>query len=261
MVKVVNCPPATIKRIYSVLQAILHNACKLDMISTNPANKEKIELPTVQEPNIEIFTKEEAANMLDCLSREPIMWQALINLAIVTGCRRGELVTLKWNDIEFKAGTVSISKSNYILKGEGVQTKQPKTKDSIRMLTVPQFMTDMLKDYQMEQKLARLKLGDQWQNEGNIFTQWNGAPIYPTTPTSWFSKFLKRNGLIHRKFHALRHTAATLLLTSGVNIKTVGSRLGHKKLSTTNRYVHEVASADAAAAQTIQDMFAPSKKA
>jgi site-specific recombinase XerD len=91
----------------------------------------------------------------------------------------------------------------------------------------------MLKDYKKNQSLTRLQLGDQWHNEDWIFTQWNGMPMYPTTPTQWFTGFLKRNGQ-HRKFHALRHTSATLLLTSGANIKTVGSRLGHKKLSTTS---------------------------
>ncbi len=253
--------PATIKRIYSVLQAILHNACKLDLISTNPANKEKIELPAMQPSKVDIFTKEETAAMFDCLSREPLMHQALINLAIVTGCRRGELVALEWSDIDFKACTVSISKSNYKLKGEEIKTKQPKTEGSVRMLTIPQFVVDMLKDYQIEQKLTRLKLGSQWQGDNWIFTQWNGKPMNPMTPTEWFNDFLKRYDLQHRKFHALRHTSATLLLTNGTNIKEVGSRLGHKKLSTTNRYVHEVASADAAAAQAFEDMFAPPKKA
>lgn len=253
--------PATIKRIYSVLQAVLHNACKLELISVNPANKEKIELPTVQPAKVDIFTKEEAAALLGCLSKEPLMHQALINLAIVTGCRRGELVALEWPDIDFKAGTVSISKSNYKLKGEEIKTKQPKTTGSVRMLTIPQFMIDMLKDYQMEQKLTRLKLGNQWQGGDWMFTQWNGEPMNPMTPTEWFDSFLKRYDLPHRKFHALRHTSATLLLTNGTNIKEVGSRLGHHKLSTTNRYVHEVASADAAAAQAFEDMFAPSKKA
>lgn len=246
---------SSIRRYYVVLQSILHSASKLGLIASNPAASDKIDLPPLEPPETQIFTKEEATDMLDCLSREPIMYQVLINLAIVTGCRRGELVALKWSDIVFKADTVSISKSNYKLKGEEIKTKQPKTTGSIRMISIPEFMIAMLKDYQTEQKLTRLSIGNQWQGDNWIFTQWNGAPMYPTTPTLWFDKFLKRNGLAHRKFHALRHTSATLLLSSGANIKTVGSRLGHNKLSTTNRYVHEVTSADVAAAQVFETMF------
>jgi integrase len=173
-----------------------------------------------------------------------------------TGCRRGELTALQWCDIDFKKLTVSISKSNYSLKGMGVLTKEPKTAGSVRMLSVPQFCIDLLKDYRKEQKLTRLSLGDKWEEGDWLFTQLDGKPMYPSTPTAWFDKFLKRNGFSHRKFHALRHTSATLLLTSGTNIKTVGSRLGHHKLSTTNRYVHEVTTADVAAAQTFGTMFA-----
>lgn len=247
--------PSTVKRIYTVLQAILHNACKLELIPDNPANKNKIELPFQKSTKIEIFTKEEADNLLECLSDEPLMYQVLINLAIITGCRRGELVALKWSDFDFRKGTVSISKSNYKITGEAIGTKTPKTSGSVRLLALPPFCIDLLKIYRKEQNLTRLSLGDQWINENWVFTQWNGAPMYPTTPTLWFSRFLKRHGLPHRKFHALRHTSATLLLTSGTNIKTVGSRLGHKKLSTTNQYVHEVESADVAAAQIFESMF------
>lgn len=243
---------ATIKRIYTVLQAILHNACKMDLISTNPANKEKIELPSAIAPDVEIFTQEEAAEMLECLSKEPLMYQVLINLAIVTGCRRGELVALEWSDIDFSKATISISKSNYSIKGEGIHTKKPKTAGSRRILAIPPTCVKMLQTYRYEQALERLKLGDQWEGKNWIFIQWNGLPMYPSTPTLWFSKFLKHNGFRHRKFHSLRHTSATLLLTNGTNIKTVSTRLGHKKLSTTNIYLHSVTSADIAAANTFE---------
>ena len=188
------------------------------------------------------------------------MWQCLINLAIVTGCRRGELVALQWPDIDFDNGTISISKSVYQLKGQPIAVKQPKTAGSVRVVAIPQFIVDLLKDYQAEQKLTHLKCGDQWQNGDWVFIQWNGAIMYPTSPTQWFSKFLKRHNLPHKKFHALRHTSATLLLTSGANIKEVSSRLGHSQLSTTNRYLHAVAEADKAAAQTFEDMFSKQDK-
>ena len=89
--------------------------------------------------------------------------------------------------------------------------------------------------------------GDEW-----IFIQADGKPMYPTTPTLWFSKFQKRNDLPHRKFHSLRHTSATLLLSNGTNIKNVSARLGHTQLKTTNRYVHAVEQAERDAANTLE---------
>ena len=82
----------------------------------------------------------------------------------------------------------------------------------------------------------------------------------PDTPTRQFAKFLARNEIPHRKFHALRHTSATLLLSSGTNIKNVASRLGHTQLSTTNRYVHALRDADEKAANTFETLFAQKNK-
>jgi integrase len=214
----------------------------------------------MEPPKTEIFTKNEAVAMLDCLSIEPLMYQVLINLAIVTGCRRGELMALTWQDIDLIGCTVSISKSNYKLKGEVIKTKQPKTSGSVRTIAVPQFIIEMFKEYKTEQNISRLKLGDQWAGNSWIFTQWNGSPMYPTTPSLWFTKFLKRNNIPHRKFHALRHTCGTLLVFSGTNIKEVGSRLGHIQLSTTNRYIHAVTEADKAAADILGDMLGKQTK-
>ena len=77
----------------------------------------------------------------------------------------------------------------------------------------------------------------------------------PQTPTKWFSKFLKKNGLKHRKFHSLRHTSATLLLYGGVNLQQVRERLGHADISTTNKYLHCLAEADTEAANVLGNML------
>ena len=88
-----------------------------------------------------------------------------------------------------------------------------------------------------EQLQAQLLLGDQWRGEEWVFIQADGKPMYPSTPTLQFSRFLQRNDLAHKKFHALRHTSATLLLSNGTNIKNVAERLGHAQLKTTNRII------------------------
>ena len=83
--------------------------------------------------------------------------------------------------------------------------------------------------------------------------------MYPAPPSHWFRKFLERHGLKHRKFHALRHTSATLLLYGGVNIKQVQGRLGHSDIKVTNQYLHCIAEADEAAANVLQDMLISKK--
>jgi len=183
------------------------------------------------------------------------MFQVFIHLAIVTGGRRGELAGLKWENINLNNGNILIKQSNYKLVGEKTKSKSPKTKKSIREIAIPPYLIDLLKRYHSEQKKDMYMLGTKWIDEDWLFTQWNGAAMHPHTPTRQFTKFLKKHNIPHRKLHALRHTSATLLLSSGTNIKTVASRLGHTQLSTTNRYVHALRDADEAAAQTFENLI------
>lgn len=242
--------PATVRRYYVVLQSILHNAYRLELIASNPADSQKIKLPAMGEQTTEIYNKEELAEMLQCLDNESLMFQVLIHLAINTGCRRGELAALEWSDINFNERTIHISKSLYKIKGEPIQTKDTKTHES-RKVAIPEYCIKLLKRWQAQQAEIRLKLGTAWKGANWVFIQSDGSVIYPTSPTLMFSDFLKRNGLPHKKFHALRHTSATLLLVSGANIKNVSARLGHAQITTTNRYVHAIEEADRVAGDTL----------
>lgn len=189
-----------------------------------------------------------------------MQYKLLIHLALNTGCRRGELVGLKWSDINFKTGIMTVSRSNYKLTGDTeIKSKATKTGKS-RTIMLPPYMLTMLKQFRVEQAQHQLLLGDCWHGDNWIFTQADGKPMYPTTPTQWLSKFLKRNGLEHKKFHALRHTSATLLLSNGTNIKNVASRLGHAQLKTTNRYVHAVEQAEKEATNTFETLLNTNRK-
>lgn len=252
--------PSTVKRYFTVLKSIMAKAYKLELIDRNPTETSKLDIPEVNEPDVEIFTKEETAHMLSCLDNEPLMFQIFIHLAIVTGCRRGELVALKWQNVDFSNNFITVKHSNYKLAGEDIKSKTPKTKSSIREIVIPTYLTELLKLYHIEQIKQKFMLGDKWANEEWIFTQWDGSAIHPCTPTKQFTKFLKRNNIPHRKFHSLRHTSATLLLSSGTNVKTVASRLGHTQLSTTNRYVHSLRDSDEAAAQMFEELASSQKK-
>lgn len=249
---------ATIRRKLTVLQSILKQAVKLDIIPTNPANAEKLTLQKVVAPKIEIFSKQEAAEMLECLEKEDLQFQVLVQLAIMTGCRCGELVGLKFSDFDYIKNRVTIERSAYKLPGEPIKTKAPKDYE-IRTITINNHCIELIQLLKAEKTKQAMELGTAWSNGDWLFTQWNGEIMNPQTSTKQFSKFLAKNGLRHRKFHSLRHTSATLLLYGGVNLKQVQERLGHGDISTTNKYLHCIAEADEEAANVLQDMLITKK--
>ena len=120
--------PSTVRRYYTMVQSVLHSAYKLQLIGVNPADSDRITLPKVEEQTTDIFTQEELGVMLDKLEAEPLQFKVLIHLALNTGCRRGELVGLKWSDIDFTTGIVTVSRSNYKLTGDKeIKSKSTKT--------------------------------------------------------------------------------------------------------------------------------------
>ena len=250
--------PSTIKRKLAVLQSVLHQAVKLGLIQTNPANAERLTTPKVITPKVEIFTKQEAIEMLSCLEDEPLQYKVVVYLAIMSGAREGELTALKFSDVDFINNRITIERAAYKLKGEPIMTKPPKDND-VRTIKIDEYTIDLIRQLKAENERERIRLGTAWKGDEWIFTTWNGSIMHPATPSHWFRKFLKRHGLKHRKFHALRHTSATLQLLGGINIKQVSGRLGHADLRVTNQYLHCIAEADEAAAHVLQEMLITQK--
>lgn len=244
----------TVKRYLCVLQSIFRLAIKLGMIVENPASAQKLTMKKPVKPEIDIFTKQEAAEMLAALETEPLQFQVLIQLAIMTGARRGELVALKFSDFDKVSNQVTIQRAAIKLSGEQAQIKPPKDYE-IRTVSITPEMIQLVQQLQQEKQRERRMLGSQWQGDEWLFTQWNGEMMNPQTPTKQFSKFLVRHGFRHRKFHSLRHTSATLLLYGGVSLKQVQGRLGHGDIETTNKYLHCLSEADEEAAGVLQSML------
>ena len=237
-----------------ILQSMLRLAVKLGLINESPASAEKLTLPKKTVPKVEIFSKQEAAQMLDCLEQEDLQFQTLIQLAIFTGARRGELVALKFSDVDFEQRKITIERAAVKVKGQDTIIKPPKDYE-VRTVTVNENCIELIRALQCEKVRERQRLGTQWKGDNWLFTQWNGEIMNPQTPTKQFSKFLERHSLRHRKFHSLRHTSATLLLYAGVNIKQVQGRLGHGDIETTNKYLHVLEEADVEAAKALDIML------
>ena len=248
--------PSSIRRYLTVLQSIFKFAIRRQIISKNPAKAELLDIPRAMSPKIDFFTKQEAVKILNALHGEPLQFQVLIQLAIITGARRGELTALKFSDVNKETKKITIQRAAVKVPGEGLMVKPPKdyevrtiavTSDIIKLIT--------LLEHQRAYE-ARLKtLYAEWHEGDWIFTQKNGEMMNHQTPTKQLSKFLARHNFRHVKFHSLRHTSATLLLYSGVSIRQVQGRLGHGDIDTTNKYLHFISDADEEAANLLESML------
>ena len=247
--------PATVKRYTTVLRSILTLAYKMEYIDEDVGVSRRIEFPKADTPEVEAFTMEEVTDILQAAESEPLQIRALVEVALFTGLRRGEIVGLKWEDVDLDKRLLSVKRSIYKPKDQKALEKAPKSKCSIRTIAIPERLCDTLRAYKDHQDRHASFMGHAWQNLGYIFTEEDGYVMNPHTPTKQFSKFLKRHNIRHLKFHGLRHTSATMLLANGCDIKTVSVRLGHSDIETTNIYVHALESVDRRAASTFDRLL------
>ncbi len=244
---------STVKRYTTILRSILSLAYKLEYIDEDIGRSRRIELPKEELTEIEVFSLDEVDEIMKALESESIKIRALVEIAIFTGMRRGEIVGLKWNDIDFENQKLHVRRSIYKPKKRKAFETATKSESSIRHISIPEQLCKTLTEYRVQQDRHISFLGDEWHDFGYIFTEEDGHVMNPQTPTKQFSKFLKRHGIRHLKLHGLRHTSATMLLANGCDIKTVSARLGHSDLETTNLYLHVLESSDKAAAQIFDD--------
>ena len=249
--------PKTILEHHRLISKILSTAVKWLIIENNVANRADPPKPVHHEVNS--LDDVEVREMFRLLVSEPIQYKTMIMMLVYTGMRRGELAGLEWKDVDFDKKQISVVRSSQYIGNKQLIAKEPKTHSGHRRITIGSDVCELLQEYKRWQNENRLKLGDQWVNTDRLFTQWNGAPIYPDTISGWFTDFIKRKGLRKVSLHSLRHTHATLLISEGTDIRTVSSRLGHAQTSTTlNIYTHALMSKDAEAAERLDSLLAKS---
>ena len=165
---------------------------------------------------------------------------------------------MEWKDIDFDRDLIHIVRTSQYVAHMGILTGDTKTISSERVIKVPKTLIADLKYYKEWQNGEREKVGDRWEDHDRLFTQWNGQPMSPQTYTSWFKNFIEGTDLPKIVPHSLRHTNATLQIANNVPLTTVANRLGHATPATTTMvYSHAIKSADAAAAQILEDIFHP----
>lgn len=169
----------------------------------------------------------------------------LTTLLIFSGARRGEILGLKWSAVDFAQNRIHIGNNILYSADRGIYEDTPKTETSVRYVTLPVETMQLLRQYRIWQASERLRLGAYYQDQGFLFAQDNGSPMHPDSVTDWLSKFAKRHNLPHINPHAFRHSAASTLISRGVDAVSVSKRLGHAQPSTTtNVYGHIMRKAD-----------------
>lgn len=283
---------ATIAKTQNVLSSILRTAVDWELIERNPLDKVRLQgEPTAEK--LKFFTAEQTAQFLEFIERPytaktkghqrtddtgeeyrvqdyvrtmkvPEQIRVLFLLAIYAGLRKGELLALEFSDIDFDSDTITVSKAVTVAEGKQI-VKQPKTKNSRRVVTIPHFLTLRIKALHRDRLRYRLSLGDYWKGGNWLFIQMDGKQMCYSTPYSAFHDVLVRHNETVKPekvlplipFHGLRHTSATLLIASKQDVRTVSSRLGHAQASTTmNIYAHALQESDKRAANALENMLA-----
>lgn len=270
----------TIKYQFDILSSMFQSAVYWQILDASPCDRVK---PPARkdagQERIKHFTDEQAIIFLDAIQAEPLKYQLLATLGIYVGSRRGEVLALRWQDINLDKGEIDISKQHAYLPDKGIFTKDTKTHGSSRIVSIPPSVVALLRRHYNEQTEQRFRLGSEWIGTGHIFTQWNGAPMHTATPRQWLTKFIKRHNeriaadttltkedkaaltLPLIPYHGLRHTSATLLIAGNADIKTVSARLGHTLTSTTaDVYSHQLRTADKKAADLLENTLTKANK-
>lgn len=248
----------TILKHHRLISSILSTAVEWGVLFSNPCDRTKA--PRVGDKEPKYLDETQAAILLEILESESITHRTAVHLLLFTGMRRGELLGLKWADVDFETSTLQICRSLQYISDRGVYEDETKNKTSNRVIKLPQTAVSDLRAYKLWQMEQRLIVGDRWQDTGYIFTTDEGKPLNPDSLSSWFSKLMKANTdkLPFITLHSLRHTNATLQIAGGVPITTVAKRLGHSNSTTTGKiYAHAIKSADEAAAETLENLLTP----
>lgn len=239
-----NKTPDTIKTINKVLKCCLNQALKENYIYVNLCKN--VVLPKVfAKREVEIFTQEEQKKFVSAIQNHK--YKTLFLLALGTGLRLGELIALKWSDIDFQNEELNVQRTLKRVrklsptdeKKTEVIEQMPKTLAGIRTVNIPSVLIPELKSHQKKQREERLKNIDVYSNNNFVFCTELGHPIDSKNLTRSFAKVLKDIGIPHKKFHSLRHTFATRLFEENESPKLVSKLLGHSSVGITlDTYTH-----------------------
>ena len=225
---------ATVIKVFTILHSLFKMAYMGDMVERNPMDKVERPKPRKDEVKAEepaAYTADEVKKIMACLDKEPLKWQALVHVLIDTGIRRGECCALKWSCIDFTTGAITIAGNLCYTVDKGVYLDTPKNGHT-RTVYAGDETISLLRQLRSEQAKKAIS--------AYVFTQENiPEPMHPQSPTRYLKKFSERYGVPDLHPHKLRHTFASIAITSGADVASVSEALGHSDKAVTLRmYTH-----------------------
>ncbi|MCJ8015274.1 site-specific integrase [Paenibacillus sp. KQZ6P-2] len=241
----------TIDRVCTLLKCAIDKAIEYGLLKINYMRK--VTLPKKEKSNLQIWTLDQVNTFLEFTQNR--RYHCVYALALLAGMRQGEILGLRWKDIDFTNKIIYI---NQTLTHYGTKIKQgAKTYAGVRKISIPNQLIDILKEQRKRYETLKSKLGSGWVDmDIVIFNFANGKTVFPGNLTKAYAKDIERCGLPHIRFHDLRHTHATLLLSKGINVKVISERLGHTKVGVTlDTYSHVLPSMQQEVTNTLEEII------
>lgn len=237
-----------------VLRTALNQALRWELVSRNVAVL--ADPPRHRTREITPLTPRQAGTLLEAVAGHRL--EALITVALGLGLRQGEALGLRWEeDVDLEAGTLSVQQT-LVRAGREPRFEEPKTERSCRTITMPGVVAAALRRHRTRQLEEQLAAGPEWHPSGLVFTTPIGTPVDRGRLHGTFKAILRSAGLPDIRYHDLRHTAATLLLVQGVDLRTIMATLGHSRISQTmDLYAHMMPTLQGHAAEQMNAILAP----
>jgi integrase len=225
----------TVQQVHAVLRAMLSQAVREELISRNVARL--VQPPSPDREEIHPWSDTEARAFLAAAKQHRL--HALFVTALALGLRRGELLGLRWTDVDLAAKQLRVSQTLQRVRDRGVVFGPPKSRRSRRVLTLPAVVIAALTMHKQRQNQDREAAGTDWRETGLVFTTATGRHVEPRNLNTAFARLTARAGVRPIRLHDLRHSCATLLLSRGVSPRVVMDILGHSQIAVTmNIYGH-----------------------
>jgi len=238
----------TVRNIHGTIHKAIKDAARWGMLPRNVADIARP--PKVSRQELQCLTPEQVRLLMQACAGT--RYEALLGLAIATGARQGELLGLRWADIDLQRGVVQITRQ---LTRQGTFS-EPKTSSGKRSVHVPVSTVELLRRHRSLQLQERLSAGDRWQDQGLVFANTLGGPMDARNLIRAWHRILQQAGLPRMPFHSLRHTSASLLLRQGVSPRLIQQRLGHADIAVTLQvYAHLMEDMDAQAAEALAALW------
>lgn len=234
-----NLSEKSVEGLHNTLCGILSAAVDEGYLTHNPAWR--CYKPKGQKKECPVADEETVKKLITAFEGQSMKYETYFKLVLATGLRRGEACGLRWSDINWRKRTIHVQRGVVKLSHQESITKDPKTTSGDRMVYLSKEMCQLLKAWRKECEWDRAQTANETVNEDDyLFRQPNGKPMNPCTFTYRFKLILKANNLpLDLNVHSLRHTNASLLISQGVDVRTVASLLGHAQASTTlDIYAH-----------------------